>query len=71
MWKEYHEVLQRAINNLSPQLKKVYSMSRQENIKNQEIADTPGISIHTVKEYLKKSLLFIRTELASHIELNV
>ncbi|MBO9570834.1 MAG: RNA polymerase sigma-70 factor [Chitinophagaceae bacterium] len=70
-WKEYHEVLQRAINNLSPQLKKVYLMSRQENMKNQEIADALGISLYTVKEYLKKSLLSIRTALLTHAELSI
>jgi RNA polymerase sigma-70 factor (ECF subfamily) len=52
--------LQLAIEQLSPQKKKVFVMCKVEGKSYQEVADALQISKHTVKEYLSQSVSFIR-----------
>lgn len=67
--KEFNAVLRQAIDNLPPQQKKVYILSRQDGLKPDTIAQTLGISIHTVKNHLKAALAAIRLSLSTHIAL--
>ena len=60
-----------AIDQLSPRTREVYLMSRQEGLKNGEIAERLGISIYTVKEHLQKALASIRTHLDGRLDLLV
>ncbi len=64
IWKE-------AVDSLSPRVKEVYMLSRMEGLKNAEIAERLGISIYTVKEYLKNALSVIRTHLDNGLPLLV
>lgn len=57
---DYMNILQLAIERLSPQKKKVFVMCKVEGKSYQEVADLLQISKHTVKEYLTQSLSFIR-----------
>jgi RNA polymerase sigma-70 factor (ECF subfamily) len=68
---EYERILKEAIAQLSPQQQKVYLLSRQEGLKYEEIAREMQISIHTVKEYMKKALHSIRVYLNGRIDLAV
>ncbi len=52
-------ILKKAVNQLSPQQKKVYELVKIEGFTYKKTAETMGISPHTVKEYLvsaKKSI---------------
>ena len=63
---ELHNLLQQAINNLSPQQKKVYELSRNEGLSRKEIAELLGISSNTVKTYMQEALRDIRHFLKQH-----
>ncbi|MFA5244397.1 MAG: RNA polymerase sigma-70 factor [Pedobacter sp.] len=60
VYNEYQYILKRAINKLPPQQKLVYSMSREEGLKYEEIADQLNLSKNTVKAHLKKALNTLR-----------
>ena len=56
----------RAVENLSPQRKRVYEMSRRDGLTIPEIAEKLGLSNNTVKNTLTSSLQFIREFLQQH-----
>ncbi len=58
----------KALDSLSPKVREVYLLSRIEGLKNASIAEKMGISIYTVKEYLKKALSVIRKELDGRMD---
>ncbi|QEC45760.1 RNA polymerase sigma factor [Pseudobacter ginsenosidimutans] len=62
-WKQYHAKLYQAVAELPPQQRKVWEMSRFDRKKQQEIAEEMGISIHTVKEYIKKATATLKKNL--------
>ncbi len=62
LWKE-------ALDSLSPKVREVYLLSRVEGFRNASIAEKLGISIYTVKEYLKKALSVIRKHLDGRMDL--
>jgi RNA polymerase sigma-70 factor (family 1) len=64
IWKE-------TIDSLSPRVREVYLLSRMEGLKNAEIAERLGISLYTVKEYLKSALAAIRTNMGTRLDLLV
>jgi len=68
---EYQEILEQAIENLPPQQKKVYLLSRFEGLKNDAIAERMKISPYTVKEYMKNALSSIRKFVGGRMELAV
>ncbi|MEO6133771.1 MAG: RNA polymerase sigma-70 factor [Ginsengibacter sp.] len=51
--KEYQQILEEAIQQLPPQQRKVYLMSRRQGMKQEDIATKLNISYYTVKEYMK------------------
>jgi len=59
-YNEYSRLLSQAINQLPPQQRLVYSMSREEGLKYDEIADQLNLSKNTVKAHLKKALSTLR-----------
>jgi len=61
--KEKEAIVSAAIDQLPAQRKKIYKLSRQEGLTNQQIADQLGISINTVKNQLVEALRFIRGKL--------
>ncbi len=60
---ELEERIDFAINLLPDQYKKTFLLSRKENLKYEEIAERMGISINTVKLYIKKALTILRENL--------
>lgn len=60
-----------AIDTLSPQQRKVYTLHYIKGLKNKEIADALGISIYTVKEYLKIASKSVRDYVGKRVELMV
>jgi len=58
--KETKQIAQEAIESLSPQVKKIYLMSRNDHHTHEEISQLMGISKNTVNNHLKKSLGIMR-----------
>ena len=62
--KEIRKFIDEAVNNLTPQQKEVFQMSRELGLKQEEIAQRLGISILTVKKHLTDALNSLRKEIA-------
>jgi RNA polymerase sigma-70 factor (family 1) len=62
--KEVRQFIHDAINKLTPQQKEVFRMSREEGLKQKEIAQRLNISIFTVKKHLTDALNFLRKEIS-------
>lgn len=60
---ETSRLVQEAIQVLPPKTKQIYKMSREEALKNHEIATALGISVNTVKNTLVKACKAIREHL--------
>jgi len=60
VYNEYQHILSNAVNQLPPQQRLVYSLSRDEGLKYDEIADQLNLSKNTVKAHLKKALCTLR-----------
>lgn len=58
--KESKQLAQEAIESLSPQVKKIYLLSRNDYYSHEEISQLMGISKNTVNNHLKKSLGIMR-----------
>ncbi len=61
--KEIHEEIGIAIDNLPPQCKKVFLLSRTYELKNKEIAEQLGISVKSVEKHITKALFQIHAYL--------
>ena len=57
------EQIDRAVDNLPKKCKEVFLMKRQDNLRNQEIADYLGISLKTVEDHVSRALRLIREQL--------
>ncbi|UGU17342.1 sigma-70 family RNA polymerase sigma factor [Sinomicrobium kalidii] len=68
---EYKRIVNRIVDELSPQKKTIYIMSREEGRTNTEIADILGITPKTVKNHLWKIMDTIKTRLRPHLENNL
>jgi RNA polymerase sigma-70 factor (family 1) len=69
--REYDQILQESIRQLPAQQQKVYKLSRIEGMKQDEIAREMGISVYTVKEYMKLALRSIRKSLEDKIDVAI
>ncbi|MFD2574399.1 RNA polymerase sigma-70 factor [Spirosoma soli] len=67
MANELSDRLQEAIQQLPDQCRLIFTMSRFEELKYQEIADRLGLSIKTVENQIGKALRILRTELAEYL----
>ncbi|MHA4740374.1 RNA polymerase sigma-70 factor [Dyadobacter sp. MSC1_007] len=66
---QYEEILhhvEQLVQNLPPQCRKIFLMSRFEEKRYQEIADELGISIKTVEVHISRALLSLRHGLKEH-----
>ncbi|MFH0895262.1 MAG: RNA polymerase sigma-70 factor [Bacteroidota bacterium] len=63
---ELAEKIQAALNELPEKCREVFLLSRNENLKYQEIADRLGISIKTVETQMSKALAHMRVQLADY-----
>lgn len=66
--KELEKVYRQQLNLLSPQRRKVYEMSREENMTYSEIARNMDLSVNTVENYMVASLSFFRKQLKEHAD---
>lgn len=67
--KEYAQLLERAIDQLSPQQKQVYTLYRNDRLRQEDIARELGLALSTVKTHLSLARRSITVYLDSHIEL--
>lgn len=65
-YQEAKALLEKALDTLSPQRRKVFELSRREGLKTQEIADELGISFHTANHHLVAALAQIRAFFVQH-----
>lgn len=63
---ELQSMIDKAIANLPEKYRKVFEMSRFQNLTYREIAEQEGISVKTVEAYMSKSLAILRTELKEY-----
>ncbi|SHF86303.1 RNA polymerase sigma-70 factor, ECF subfamily [Pedobacter caeni] len=66
--RELEQVYRQKLNQLSPQRRKVYEMSREENMTYSEIARNLDLSVNTVENYMVASLSFFRKQLKEHAD---
>ncbi len=67
LYSEMEERLYKAIDNLPPQRKKAFVMSRYDGLKYHEIASEMDVSVKTVEKHLVKALQHLRTELKDYL----
>lgn len=65
-YRELEKMLHNAIQSLPEKCREVFELSRFQNMKYQEIADTLGISIKTVEAQMSKALRVLREKLSAH-----
>lgn len=65
--RQVQQKLQAAIESLTPQQKMIYSLSREANMKYEEIAEQLQISPNTVKNHMVMALKAIREHLGQHL----
>lgn len=71
MVREFEEKLREAVSLLSPQRKKVYALSREQNLTHDEIAVSLNISKSTVNNHIVEAQRFIRTYLVNSMDLAI
>ena len=64
---ELNERILQALDTLPPECRRIFELSRFEELKYREIADQLGISIKTVETQMGKALRLMRTELADYL----
>ena len=69
LYNEYEHLLKQEVNKLPPQQKLVYSLSRNEGLKYDEIANQLNLSKNTVKAHLKKALSTLRERFCNYLVL--
>lgn len=66
--KEYHALIHQAIHQLPPQRKTIYLLSKQEGLKQQQIARELQISPHTVRNQLAEAFKSIRNYVRRNLQ---
>ncbi len=64
----FNNMLQAAVEKLPPQQQKVFTMSKMEHLKHEEIARILHVSPETVKKHMKLALRFLRSYLSAHMD---
>lgn len=65
---DLNTLLDKALETLTPQQKRVFDMSRKDMKSHKEIADSLGISVYTVQQHISTALKVIRAFLAKYAE---
>jgi len=71
IYNEYQHILSQAVDQLPPQQRIVFSMSRDEGMKYEEIANHLNLSKNTVKSHLKKALSTLRLVVSNYLVLSI
>ncbi len=66
VYKEYHEIVQRGMNELSERKREVFELRTLQGHSNSEVADLLDINIRTVKTHFYNSSKFMREYLRNH-----
>lgn len=69
--KNYRRIIDEAISELPSQRQKVYLLSRDEGLRQAEIAERMAISLETVKKHMVLALRSIRNYAVAHPEINI
>ncbi len=64
--KDYRNIIHEAIQQLSPQRKRVYTLSREHGLTHDEIARQLNLSVNTVSNHIKASLHSIKQHLKNN-----
>ena len=64
--RELEEKIEEAIRNLPKETRAVFTKSRFEHKKNEEIAEELGISVNTVKYHMKRALSILHNDLGKY-----
>lgn len=65
-YKELKKVLEKAVLQLPPQQQRAFRLSREQGMSHENIAQEMALSVNTVKDYIVKSLAFLRKYVALH-----
>ena len=68
---EYEQILQQAVDLLPTQQKQIYLLSKEQELKREEIAKLLHISSETVKTHLSRALRHIRAYSISKLEIQI
>ena len=63
---EVKNMIQGLVNQLTPQQKQVFIMSREEGLRQEAIAEKMHISVNTVKNHLAAAMRFLREEIGKN-----
>lgn len=64
--KESNELIEQAINRLTPQQQTIYRMTREQGLSHEEVASILNISTNTVRNHIVNSLKTMREYLKAH-----
>jgi len=67
MFTEIEKIIEETIEQLPPQCRFVFKLSRFEEMKNREIAEELGISVKAVEGHISKALKLFRTSLKDYL----
>nr|WP_068890136.1 RNA polymerase sigma-70 factor [Pedobacter panaciterrae] len=70
-YKELEQVYQIKLNQLSPQRKKIFKLSREEQMTYPQIAESMNLSVNTIKTQMLVSLKHLREGLKEHIDITM
>ena len=65
--KDIEDIIYKCIEKLPPQSRRIFKMSRQENLTNAEISTQLGLSIRTVENQIYRSLTVLKTALQDYL----
>jgi len=66
-WREMHQILQRAMAALPQKCLEIFTMSREGNLSNREIAERLGISVKTVENQITIAIRKIRSTVGPYL----
>lgn len=64
--KEVQQTIYKAVAKMPPKMRKVYKLSRQQQLTHKEIAENMSISVETVRKHIHHALHLIRRDLLPH-----
>lgn len=69
--KELQQVYQLKLNELSPQRRKIFQLSREEDMTYMQIAESMSLSVNTIKTQMLVSLKFLRESMREHTDITM
>ncbi len=69
IYDEYRKIVNRALDNLSPEKRKVFEMKNFEGLSNAEVADKKNVSVNTIKTQFYLSSKYVRDYLKKHTDI--